>query len=67
MSGIPTCGHCGRPQVGYATVHGTPLCHPDVGLDCYVLVTVGGHPMPCATCMTCGGQGGNVVDGRMPR
>jgi hypothetical protein len=41
------CGHCGGPQRGYATVNRTPLCHPDTGLDCYSLVTISGHPMPC--------------------
>lgn len=43
----PVCGHCGGPQVGYAAVHGTPVCHPDDGLDCYMLVTTWGHSMPC--------------------
>lgn len=41
------CGHCGEPMRGYAAINDTPLCHPDEGLDCYRLVTVFGHPMPC--------------------
>lgn len=42
-----TCAHCGGPQVGFASVNLAPLCHPDYGLDCYRLVTVYGHLMPC--------------------
>lgn len=57
-----TCVHCGGPQRGYGAItpaDGDPikLCHPVDGLDCYTLVTVHGHPAPCATCMTRGGQG----------
>lgn len=34
------------------TMHGLdyPLCHPDVGLDCYRLVTVYRHHLPCDAC-----------------
>lgn len=44
------CAHCVRPQRGYAAVNSHPLCHPDEGLDCYRLVTIYGHEMPCRTC-----------------
>jgi hypothetical protein len=40
----PTCAHCGRPARGSAAIFidgiEITLCHPDVGLDCYHLVTV---------------------------
>ena len=48
-----TCAHCGHSGVGayeagYATVGGLHLCHPNGNLpDCYHLVTVWHHPMPC--------------------
>lgn len=32
---------------GYGAVNGSPLCHPNSGLDCYRLVTVYHHQMPC--------------------
>lgn len=51
-----TCAHCSGPQNGSASVtqyddarkpvH-KPLCHPDYGMDCYSLVSVYGHSMPC--------------------
>lgn len=41
------CGHCRQPMRGYASAHGTWLCHPDDGMDCYRLVTVYRHEMPC--------------------
>lgn len=51
------CGHCGASDVGtlragYASVGMEPVCHPYVGdrPDCYRLVTIYGHPMPCADC-----------------
>jgi hypothetical protein len=43
------CAHCGGPQRGYGRAEGKPLCHPDDGLDCYNLVTMSGHDMPCGT------------------
>lgn len=48
-----TCAHCQRPNrgvavSGYATVDGKFVCHPDVGVDCYRLVTLYKHPTPCA-------------------
>lgn len=43
------CRHCGTKARGYADVGG-PVCHPDAGMDCYRLVTVYGHPMPCTPC-----------------
>lgn len=52
-----TCGHCGADDVGtlragYSWVDMVPLCHPYVGgrPDCYRLVTIFGHPMPCSGC-----------------
>lgn len=45
-----TCKHCGGRQRGYATVGDAKVCHPDDGMDCYRLVTVYGHQMPCETC-----------------
>lgn len=44
------CGHCEGPMRGYAFAFNLPLCHPDAGPDCYHLVTVYRHPMPCASC-----------------
>jgi hypothetical protein len=56
-----TCGHCLGPMRGHAAISDasgeTWLCHPDQGLDCYRLVTLYGHPTPCATCGTRGSQG----------
>jgi hypothetical protein len=53
----PRCGHCGLPIVGYGYALGEALCHPDQALlghsgraDCYHLVTVYRHPMPCQKC-----------------
>ena len=46
---VPTCSHCLGPMRGSASVtlvDGTyRLCHPDVGLDCYRLVTLYQHPV----------------------
>lgn len=50
LADMPTCRHCWRPQRGRASVYGEPVCHPDQGMDCYHLVTVYGHPMPCDKC-----------------
>lgn len=50
------CGHCCEPLRGYASAYragsgqSVPLCHPDDGMDCYRLVTVYRHPMPCRSC-----------------
>jgi hypothetical protein len=37
------CAHCRRPQVGRASLSTEDglfhLCHPNEGMDCYVLVT----------------------------
>lgn len=51
------CGHCDRPIQGSGWAEGQPLCHPDASflghlgrLDCYRLVTVYHHPMPCRLC-----------------
>jgi hypothetical protein len=48
---VLTCAHCYQPQRGYAVVGYLPVCHPDVGMDCYARVTVYGHRMPCEQCM----------------
>lgn len=52
------CAHCGATDVGsysagYASVGDQYLCHPnDEGRpDCYTLVTVFKHPMPCPGCL----------------
>lgn len=47
---MTTCAHCLQPTKGrgYGSVNSKPLCHPDAGLDCYHLVTVYRHTMPCA-------------------
>jgi hypothetical protein len=55
MTRLPTiCGHCHKAQRGFASVtvdgDSVPLCHPDDGPDCYHLVTVYHHPMPCPDC-----------------
>lgn len=44
-----TCGHCGLQLLGYGTAEtGEKLCHPDQpAMDCYRLVTVYQHDMPC--------------------
>ena|SRR5688500_5123412 len=47
-----TCEHCGGRRVGYGVVAGKKVCHPDIGMDCYHLVTVYGHEMPCKTCVS---------------
>lgn len=41
------CGHCGKPVHLGGAVGATRLCHPDEDMDCYHLVTVYKHPMPC--------------------
>jgi len=45
-----TCGHCRGFLRGYAGIDSQRVCHPDVGLDCYRLVTVYRHPLPCPAC-----------------
>jgi hypothetical protein len=49
VSASSVCAHCGLPQRGSAavTVAGVTynLCHPDIGLDCYHLVTVYKEPI----------------------
>jgi dCTP deaminase len=44
------CAHCGREIRGLAAVNDNYLCHPDDGMDCYRLVTVYNHAMPCTSC-----------------
>lgn len=46
----PLCAHCGHHLRGSAFAGDAPLCHPDRGQDCYRLVTVYQHPMPCESC-----------------
>lgn len=42
------CAHCRLLRVGYGVVDNQSVCHPDrPGLDCYHLVTVHRHDMPC--------------------
>lgn len=41
------CAHCERPMRGMASAGDAWLCHPDYGVDCYHLVTLYGHKMPC--------------------
>lgn len=50
MNGTPLCSHCLRPMAGFASLNDDPLCHPDEGIDCYHLVTVYKHEMPCTSC-----------------
>ncbi len=45
--GNQTCAHCGLLIIGYGSVNDAPLCHPTTGLDCYHLVTLYRHSMPC--------------------
>lgn len=44
------CAHCGGTARGYAKVGDRRLCHPNEGVDCYHLVTVYKHEMPCVPC-----------------
>ncbi len=43
------CAHCSGVLRGFGSVNGLPLCHPDNGMDCYHLVTLYRHEMPCET------------------
>lgn len=52
--GTGTCAHCGRtdvgsPAAGYATLNELLLCNPKASgrPNCFVLVTVYGHPSNC--------------------
>lgn len=44
------CAHCQGAMRGFSSVNDDWLCHPDEGPDCYRLVTVYHHPMPCLQC-----------------
>lgn len=44
------CGHCGGQLRGNAEANDVPVCHPDRGMDCYLMVTVWGHDTPCSDC-----------------
>lgn len=55
---LQVCHHCGRDDVGSyeagsASLNSFPVCHPNVEgrPDCYMLVTIGHHEMPCLDCM----------------
>ena len=50
ISDPSTCGHCRREPLGFAEIRDQRVCHPDYGIDCYRLVLVYGHPMPCQAC-----------------
>lgn len=52
MSAMQACAHCGTKlqDQGSGFVRDQPVCHPDVGMDCYRLVTVYDHPLPCRAC-----------------
>ena len=39
------CHHCGRSGQTYGRLSNHPLCHPNVGMDCYRLVTVYHEPL----------------------
>ncbi len=47
---IIICGHCRQRAIGHASVGKVRVCHPDSGMDCYRLVTVYRHWMPCRPC-----------------
>lgn len=61
---VPKCGHCGEDQVGRATYNMTPLCHPndESKMDCYKLVSLDHHEMPCYPCQTGVGEPGHSHD-----
>ena len=42
-----SCAHCEQPVLGYGKANDAALCHPDIGLDCYHLVTLYRHDTPC--------------------
>lgn len=37
------CAHCGKIGEAYGQLNSSPLCHPNVGMDCYRLVTIYGE------------------------
>jgi len=54
---LAQCHHCGRRDVGshaagWASVNSFKVCHPNDGdrPDCYSLVTLHHHEMPCLEC-----------------
>jgi len=51
MNELSICSHCKQPQRGAASVGEDKLCHPDEGMDCYHLVTLFKHSMPCWSCI----------------
>jgi len=50
------CQHCGRMcgdyEGGFASINSFPVCHPNVDTrpDCYTLVTLHHHHLPCLEC-----------------
>jgi hypothetical protein len=44
------CAHCTHGLRGTGHIDGNPVCHPEHGLDCYLLVTAYGHALPCPAC-----------------
>lgn len=49
------CAHCRGQRYGHATAYNglggrVKLCHPDEGMDCYRLVTIYRHSLPCLQC-----------------
>jgi len=56
MNELTICSHCKQPLRGHGSVTSAPgevdeLCHPNEGMDCYHLVTLYKHPMPCWSCI----------------
>lgn len=47
MASLSQCAHCGNTNLGdlNARVNRHRLCHPNVGMDCYQLVTVHREPI----------------------
>jgi hypothetical protein len=43
--GSRSCAHCGKVGETYGQLNNSPLCHPNVGMDCYRLVTVYHEPI----------------------
>jgi hypothetical protein len=39
------CAHCGKVGETYGQLNSSPLCHPNVGMDCYRLVTIYHEPI----------------------
>lgn len=46
------CSHCKRQLRDYAIWNRLTLCHPQSGMDCYLLVKEQGHGKECRDCMS---------------